>query len=240
MKHTGIRRVGIALAVLLAGSRTGFAEQTVPFGDILKNPARLDGQSVSVVGLAHVTSNRFYLVQDVKAAARSDPAQAIFISVVGKEANDTKYDNRWVKIYGIVNARFHGDLENFPCGIVLKKIEVLRRPPQKEWRNDAGWFRNDTRGLIHIALSADGYVYDQSYLDPGGYVPFSIREGAWATIKSSDGGVISRSRMFVPKRTGKSEEPANRVFFYSVQNHGLKFVPEAEAKTWRVPSLPPS
>src|SRR5436853_77183 len=102
----------------------GFATTPASFSDVINNPAEYNGKTVSIRGLAHVLPDRFYLYQSVVAASNVDTRKAVYVADTAR--SHVRFNNRWVRITGTVDAHQHGPFGfGFPCEIRLHDIEPL-------------------------------------------------------------------------------------------------------------------
>src|SRR5437867_151596 len=105
---------------------TGGVSRPADFRDVAKNPRTYHKQQVSVLGVALVQgSSSFVLYEDAQAAreyAGSPKSLAIATRIDASPDENQKYDGRWVRVTGIVDANRHGRW-NFPCEILLQRVE---------------------------------------------------------------------------------------------------------------------
>src|SRR5215216_4757030 len=142
----------IGLLVLALGT-TSYATE---FNEVVAHPGAFHNTLVSVIGLAMVEADRFYLFENVSAASKIDSSRAIYIEQGANVASYDRFRNRWVRLTGTADAVHHGPLGGFPCEISLTNVELLDRPPEKQWLRDLGWFKNETAGAIRVFLSDGG------------------------------------------------------------------------------------
>jgi hypothetical protein len=238
MRFTSILNATVVLVLGACGNTA--KRNATAFADVVKQPATYDGRTVAVTGLAYVTPNRFYLTENGHSAAKLEFESTIIIQQRGNGPFDTKFNNRWVTVRGVVHALPHESLGGFRCAITKDSAQILPNPPEKQWKSDAGWFRNDTANTVELALLTAKGVYAKYRLDPGDYVPIVIRDGAIFRLSIQNRGTKIQRPLPVPARTKQASEPADRIFYYSIDENGLRAVPAQQGRKWILAKLPPS
>src|SRR2546428_10018460 len=141
--------IKIALFALALGT-TSYATE---FNEVVTHPRTFHNKIVSVVGLAMVEADRFYLFENISAVSKVGLSSVIYVRQGANVASYDRFRNRWVRLTGTVDADHHGPLGGFPCEISLRKVELLNRPPEKQWPRDLGQFKNETGGAVRVFLS---------------------------------------------------------------------------------------
>ena len=160
-------------------------------------------------------------------------------------ASYDRFRNRWVRLTGTVDAVHHGPLGGFPCEISLTNVELLDRPPEKQWLRDLGWFKNETAGAIRVFLSDGGdHYYGIFPIDPHGVNGMAVHPETVATVTPlgnesvvvvPEGKEIVKDKLLIPPRTHRPDESADRIFYYRVIEGKIELVPAEKAKDWPPP-----
>lgn len=240
--------VKIALFALAFGT-TSYATE---FSEVVAHPRAFHGKVTSVVGLAMVEADTFDLFENVSAVSKVDLSRAIYVRQGPNVASYDRFNNRWVRLTGIVDADHHGPLRlvsateaeigGRPCEISLKKVELLNRPPEKQWPRDLGRFKNETGRAIRVFLSTGTEDYYSIFsLGPGGVEGAAIRPGTVAIVTPRgtqsvvlvpEGKQLVKDKLFVPRRTHRRDEPADRIFYYRITKGKIESIPAQEARNW--------
>lgn len=243
--------IKIAVFALALGT-TSYATE---FNEVVTHPRAFHNKVVSVVGLAMVEADRFDLFENVSAVANVDLSRAIYVRQGANVASYDRFNNRWVRLTGIVDADHHGplrlvsatgkELGGRPCEISLEKVELLNRSPEKQWPRDLGWFKNETGDAVRVFLSTGGrHSYGIFTLGPGGVGGTAVHPGTVATVTPRgeesvvlipEGKQIVKDKLLIPPRTDRSDEPADRIFYYRITEGKIESVPPQDAKDWPLP-----
>jgi hypothetical protein len=243
--------IKIALFAVALGT-TSYATE---FNEVVAHPQAFHNKVVSVIGLAMVEADSFDLFENVSAVSQVDLSRAIYVRQGSNVGSYDRFNNRWVRLTGIVDADHHGPLRlvsatgaeigGRPCEISLEKVELLNRPPEKQWPRDLGQFKNETSGAVRVFLStgADDY-YGIFTLGPGGVGGTALHPGTVATVtprgKESvvlvpEGKRIVKDKLLIPPRTRRPDEPTDRIFYYRITEGKIESVPTQDAKDWPLP-----
>jgi hypothetical protein len=234
-------KIKIGLLAVALGTTSYAAE----FAEVVTHPRAFHNQVVSIVGLAMVEADRFYLFENVAAVSKQDFSRAIYVDQGASVGSYDRFRNRWVRLTGLVDADHHGPLRNFPFELVLKSVELLDRPPEEQWPRDLGWFKNETGGAIRVFLSegADHY-YGIFNIGRDGVNGMAVHPETVAIVTPSgtesvvlipEGEEIAKAKLLIPPRTHRPEEPADRIFYYRIREGKIELVPAQEAKDWPRP-----
>jgi len=94
----------------------------IQFSQLLKDPAAYQHKRVCVTGFAHVFGDAFAIYESVKAAAKRDFAEGIFVAQKFDGPDYNQYNMRWIKITGTVEMGERG-WANYPCGILVERVK---------------------------------------------------------------------------------------------------------------------
>lgn len=122
-----MKRIQLILTFLVS---TALGSTTpVGFDALLANPRAYHQKQVCLVGFARVDGESFVLFENKFAATKLNDSRAVSVAQrIGQSTHD-RFNNHWVKITGTVEANAHG-LWNFPCEILLEKVEAVAAPTQ--------------------------------------------------------------------------------------------------------------
>ena len=209
--------------------------------DLFANPRAFHNRQTSVIGLALVEGDRFYLFKTASAASKVDVSQAIFVRVPVESNSYDKFNNRWVRLIGFPDANAHGPFAGFSCEFSVKKVELINRPAETLWPSDVGEFKNETGRYIRVFLStgAPGRYYAIFGIVANEVNANAIRQGTVVTVTEvrhgtendaplvPEGNVIAKIKISVPPRTNRRDEPVKRVFYYRITDGDVQLVRNA-------------
>lgn len=200
------------------------------FEEVVRHPQKFDREQVSLVGLAHVAGDRFYLYRDVAAASRIDLSNAIFVRQKENGPSYAGFNNQWVSVTGIIAADLHGPLGfGFPCELLVQDVHLAKRNQERQWVSDIGEFRNETPRTVHLRLFDRRHsTYAEFDIGPGGTNGVGIRNGT-VVVTTLSGMAVATSRLEIPPRTNDGNEPIERKFFYRITTR--KVEPVSNART---------
>jgi hypothetical protein len=238
-------KIKVALLAVVLGT-TSYATE---FHDVIRHPRAFHNRVISVIGLAMVEVDRFYLFENVSAASKVDLSRAIYVRQGANVSSYDRFNNRWVELTGIVDADEHGPLGGLPCEISLKRVQLLNRPAEKQWPGDLGLFKNDTGSTVRVFLSKQAHHYYGIFgLGPGGVGGMAVSPGTVAVVTLIPQGTeksvvlvpederIATVKLLIPARNHRRDEPTQRVLYYRITKGKIELVPAQEAKDWPVPS----
>lgn len=143
-----------------------------------------------------------------------------------------KYDNRWVKITGVVDANRHGGW-GYPCVIFLDRVRPLPLPPAgKPHVVIEGVFRNEGSQTAEVVLfDKAGEMYAEFTIPAHEANGSAIRKGM-AEIRESPGKVIAKYDLLLSDQDARYFDPATHTYFYRIANGKVEGVSPKEAKSW--------
>ena len=119
-------RLMFAIAAIALGTTIAFAVTSPDFQRVLANPAAFHGKRVTLVGVAEVTNNEFWIYPDAFSAKKGDFTKAVFVMRDPKGPLYKELNKHWLKISGTVDAKARLPLGYGPCAISLDQVELLR------------------------------------------------------------------------------------------------------------------
>lgn len=195
------------------------ADDQVSLRRLLAQPNAFRQASVSTSGLAYIDGDRFVLFQDVRAAKTMDLRRAISVAVSAKQ-DYGRFNRWWIEITGIVAPDDHGPhFGGFACGITLKSAKPLYKEKEKLWLTDLGEFRNATGIPVEVRLTSTqgGAVFE---LAPNGWNSVAVKTGSVA-VSTLAGHLLFTSRLSIPPRTGRPDEPEDRTYTFVFDRKGI-------------------
>jgi len=209
----------------------------VDFNQVLRNPRAYHHQRVTITGVARVQGLSFDLYGnsgDANNVRAIDRALSISPQIKGPKYD--RYDNRWVKIVGVVDADRHGRI-GYPCVIFLEDIQPLPiSPAGKPHVVIEGVFRNEDSTAVNIVLfDTVGKMYAEFGVPAGDMNGTGIRKGT-AEVKDSSGRNIGRYDRFLSNQDAEYFDPVGHIYYYQIANGKVKGVKPTEAKKWTIRS----
>ena len=218
-------------ALLLVGVAAITAKDASDFEQLLINPLAFHGKRVSLIGIAHVIGDEFFLYQNASEAEKARPWRAVIIVRHRRGPLYKNLNNHWVKITGVVHANSHGLLGTSPCEIALIDVERLSRASIED-RDVYGVFRNDTGVTVNLQGPAPaGYAHVQ--LKPGQLRTFVVVPGSVVLKDAASGNVLFRTELKLEEMAEPYIDFGKKTCYYSITKSGIKRVSSAEAKAWR-------
>jgi hypothetical protein len=216
------------LAVFLATNSLA-----VDFNQVLGNPRAYHHQRVTLTGVARVQGLSFDLYGN-SADANNYRAinKALSISPPIDGPKYDRYDNRWVRIVGIVDANQHGRI-GYPCVILLENLQPL--PTSAAGKPHVvieGVFRNDDSTAVNVVLfDTARKMYAEFGVPPGEINGTGIRKGT-AEVQDRSGRIITRYNRFLSNQDSEYFDSENHIYYYHLTQGKLEGVRPNQAKKW--------
>jgi hypothetical protein len=205
----------------------------VDFNQVLRNPRAYHHQRVTLTGVARVQGLSFDLygnsadANDFRATEK-----ALSISLPVTERNYDRYDNRWVRIVGVVDANRHGRI-GYPCVILLENLQPIKiSPAGKPHVAIEGVFKNDDLTAVSIVLlDTAAKMYAEFSVPAGEMNGTGIRKGT-AEVKDSSGKVIARYNHLLSNQDAGYFDPVAHIYYYRLAKGKIEGVGPKDAKKW--------
>ena len=202
------------------------------FKQLLDDPVAYHHRRVTINGVARVEGLTFELYarpSDANLYAPADRALSISQNVNGPRHD--KFDNRWVKVTGIVDAKRHG-MWGYRCVIFLENVQLLRRPPAGPPHVViSGVFRNDgPQDTSVVLLDQAGKIYAEFPVPVHEVNGTGLRKGA-AEVREPSGKVISRYGL-LSDRDSPYLDRASHTYYYRISNGRIEGISPSKAKSW--------
>lgn len=199
--------------------------------EVAKNPRAYHHQKVSVIGVAFVQGKSFILFQDPGAANKyAGPPKSL--PVIPRDDAPTyendKYNDRWVEITAIVDADRHGRW-NFPCELLLEKIEPLSGPVVIR-RTTYAVFKNETSELVEVRLLNSSGRYARFDLGPGGVEGFPAQNGR-VEVTARNGKPLAEAQINI--NATSPIKAAVRALYFRIGDGRIERVSDEAARAWR-------
>lgn len=203
------------------------------FKELARNPAAYHHHRVTVTGVARVEGLTFELYAnpaDAGSYAHADKAISISQNVEGPRYD--KYDNRWVKVVGVVDAKRHG-MWGYPCIIFLESVQPLPLPAAgKQHVVISGVFRNDDSKAVSIVLfDQAGKMYAEFPVPGHETNGTGVRKGT-AEIRELSGKIMSRYSRLLSDQDSRYLDAATHTYYYHIVSGKVEGVSPLEAKNW--------
>jgi hypothetical protein len=200
------------------------------FERLLKNPAEFDDRRVTLIGVAEIGGDEFFLYPNGDARRLGDPA--VFVARDPKGPMYGRFNNHWVRVTGIVNAHAHGPLGSEPCEIRLLRIEPLPRAPVADV-NIYGVFRNDRSDTVTLKFAAPtGYsIFD---LGPQSITPPGIIAHGSVEVTRLSGKLIAKAELVPRGSPERYFDAARRTYYYRIIGGRIDPVLPDKAKEWHI------
>jgi hypothetical protein len=201
--------------------------------ELVRNPAAYHHRRVTVIGVARVEGLTFELYAnpaDASSYARADRALSISQNAEGPRYD--KYDNRWVKLVGVVDANRHG-MWGYPCIIFLESVQPLAVPPAgKQHVVISGAFRNDdSRDVSIVLFDQAGKTYAEFPVPGRGTNGTGLRRGT-AEIREPSGNIISRYSGLLSDQDARYLDAVSQTYYYHITKGKIEGVSPNDAKKW--------
>jgi hypothetical protein len=207
----------LSLFVLLVA--VAITSSAADFDKLIRNPLAYHHSRVTVKGVARVEGLTFELYANPSDAGSYAAAnRALSISQAVKAPRYEQYDNRWVEVTGIVDAKQHGRW-GYACVIFLESVAPLPVRPAGESRVIiSGAFRNDgPQDVLVVLFDQAGKVYAQFPVPRSKTNGTGLRQGE-AEVREMSGKTLSRYRLQLD-RDKEYFDPVRQTYFYIIY-HG--------------------
>jgi hypothetical protein len=225
----------IVIATLVGATATFAAE--VSFDDLMANPARYNGERVTVKGFAATGGDDFDLWRDLRARQRFDLKRRMSVLWDLREQPNGPANLRWVKVIGIVDTRYHGRVGDENFGLIKERVEVLPGPRHKELLYTLGVFRNDTSLETHVLLSIlgtkPGGFYCDMQVGPHGINTSEVREGK-AEVTTLSGRPLTTYKIRFSGAARHLCDSDRHAYYFRFDKDGMKMVSRSETKDWKL------
>jgi hypothetical protein len=159
-----MRNIIVIVAVaIVAALTTDAAPIGVEFDDLVRNPAKYEGRSVSVKGVAEDGGDRIGIYRDVAARRRID-LRKFFLAYVPSDASNYPGTNmghyvyanaHWVRVTGVVDRTLRGRWGDQPVGLRLEKLAVLPGPRLMEFVCIQAVILNESSRVAKVEIERD-------------------------------------------------------------------------------------
>ncbi len=153
------------LLVLFGLSATSWA---VDFEEVIKNPSKFDKKRVTLVAMADVGGDRFYLYQPPKPVWSIAGRGREIYGILRTEAPVyDRFNDRWVEVTGIVDASYRGLGSDNACGLIIDRVRPVREAPAPEITTCNGSYAetrfsevlSDPNAFEHKCVSLTGFAH---------------------------------------------------------------------------------
>ena len=98
----------------------------VEFQDVIKNPSKFRNKRVTLVAMAEVGGDRFYLYWPPKPKLPGDDRRVIYGLLRAEEPVYDKFNNKWVKVTGTVDTDYRGLVSENACSLDIERVRLAR------------------------------------------------------------------------------------------------------------------
>lgn len=224
------RMLSAALATLFLVTQTLLLASSSDFEKLLATPPKFDGKQVTLIGVAEIGGDEFFLYPDARARRLGRPA--VFIARDPNGPTYQRYNNHWLKVSGIVSARAHGPLGTDPCEVRAENVGALPRPPIPDV-NIYGVFRNDESDTITLKVSTpNGYsIFD---VRPHSTTPPGVISRGSVEATTASGRTLAKAEL-LPRRSAEQYfDAVRRSYYYRVIDAKIELVTPSETTKWGV------
>jgi hypothetical protein len=110
------------MLVLWASIATSFGED---FYQVIRNPRAFHGKQVTLVAMADVGGDRFYLYQPPKPKSPGDDSRVIYGELLREGPIYDRFDHKWVQVTGIIDAEYRGLASGNACGLIIQRVRPV-------------------------------------------------------------------------------------------------------------------
>lgn len=111
----------LALLLLFVISASAFA---VDFNEIIRNPEKFQNKRVTLVAMADVGGDRFYLYRPPKPRLSGDDRRVIYGLLRAEEPVYDYFNNKWVKVTGTINTDYRGLVSENACSLDIRRVRL--------------------------------------------------------------------------------------------------------------------
>ncbi len=210
----------------------------VRFDDLMADPARYNGQRVTVKGFASTGGDDFDLWRDLRARKHYNLKQRISVLWDLREQPNGPANLRWVKVTGAVDTSYHGRAGDEKFGLIKKRVAVLPGARHKELLYTLGVFRNDSSVETHVALcrigAKPGGWYCQMQVGPhGGINASEVMEGK-AEVTTLSARPLMTYEIRLSGAARRLYDSDRHAYYFRFDKHGMKMIPRSETRDWKL------
>lgn len=113
-----------AFLVLLVLPLTSWATN---LEDVIRTPAKFHNKRVTLVAMAEVGGDRFYLYQPPKPESLGDNDRVIYGILSREGPVYDRFNNEWVEVTGTIDASYRGLVSENACSLVIERVRPLKK-----------------------------------------------------------------------------------------------------------------
>ncbi|MGH9552171.1 MAG: hypothetical protein ACRD3W_22480 [Terriglobales bacterium] len=97
------------------------------FSEIIRNPEKFDKKRVTLVAMARVGGDRFYLYQPPEPELPRDDARVIYGQLLPEGPYYKQFDHKLVRVTGVVDSDYRGLTDTNACSLIIERVRPARR-----------------------------------------------------------------------------------------------------------------
>jgi hypothetical protein len=114
----------LALLLLPVISASAFA---IDFNEIIRNPEKFQNKRVTLVAMAEVGGDRFYLYRPPKPKLSGDDRRVVYGLLRTEGPLYDHFNDKWVKVTGTINTDYRGLVSGNACSLDIERVRLEGR-----------------------------------------------------------------------------------------------------------------
>lgn len=121
----------VTVIFLVQWSLTAFGTD---FDEIIRNPEKFQHKRVTLVAMATVGGDGFYLYQLPEPKSLGDDPRVIYGLISQESALYERYNEKWVRATGVIDASSRGIVSQNACGLLIERVRPVSRAEEPKLR----------------------------------------------------------------------------------------------------------
>ena len=122
-----LRCVILTVFVLLASKLTIFG---ATFKEVILHPEKFDKKRVTIVAMARIGGDRFYLYQSPEPKLLGDDPRVIYGLFFPETPYYGAYDHKKVRVTGVVDISYRGLVGGNACSLIIERVRLAQAVEQ--------------------------------------------------------------------------------------------------------------
>ncbi len=105
---------------------------------VIRNPKAFHDKRVTLVAMAEVGGDRFYLYLPPKPQSPGDDRRVIYGELSREGPIYDRFNNKWVEVTGIIDAGYRGLVSENACGLIIERVRPVGKIQRQDMKNCDG------------------------------------------------------------------------------------------------------
>jgi hypothetical protein len=114
----------VRLAIVAWLSQWAVSTFGADFDEVIREPEKFDKKRVTILAMARVGGDRFYLYQSPEPKQLGDDPRVIYGSLSAEGPYYKMYDNKKVRVTGVVDVSYRGLADRNACSLTIERVRL--------------------------------------------------------------------------------------------------------------------